>query len=366
MANNRYIKMIQNHVVIILDASTSMSGREAEVIKTVDNQIKYLARRSQEMNQETRVTIYVFSDFNNIHCVIFEMDVLRLPSIAELYKVGGNTALIATANLAIDDLRLTMTKYGNHAFLMFVWTDGEENDSHRLMGYSGFSTRQNLATDLRQKIESLPDNWTVAALVPNQNGKIAAIDCGFPKGNVSVWDVSAADGVEEAMGEIQAATDSYMSMRASGISGTKQLFSTDASRVNKATIQAAKLAPLAPGTYDLVAVTKIKPGEGTLNKDKKPCWEIKAFVEHNGLKFVLGRNFYRMNKQEIVAGDKELAIRERATNRVFVGAGVRAMIGLSDQRQRVAADKNPDYDIFVQSKSNNRYLFQGDELLVIK
>ena len=51
---------------------------------------------------------------------------------------------------------------------------------------------------------------------------------------------------------------------------------------------------------------------------------------------------------------------------VFIGAGVRAMIGLSDKNQSVAADFNKDYAIFVQSKSNNRHLFGGDQIMVLK
>ena len=370
MSNPNHSKHLQNHVAILLDASSSMEGRQADVIKTVDGQIKYLARRSQEMDQETRVSIYTFASWDNVNCVIFDRDVLRLPSIGSLYHINGNTALIDATLLAISDLKQMMVKYGDHAFLVYVLTDGEENDSRGSgrMGTPGPSVgvRSYLARSLKATIESLPENWTLAALVPGVNGKQQAIDHGFPRGNVFAWDISSDTGVEEAMMEVKTATDTYMVMRASGQSGTRTLFSTDATAVNAATIQAAGLQPLKPGTYDLIKVTRLKPGQGTLNKDKKQVWELADFLRHNGLKFVLGRNFYLLGKKERIAGDKEIAVRERTTNRVFVGAGVRAMIGLSDKAESVAPDKNPDYDIFVQSKSNNRHLFNGDEILVLK
>lgn len=344
-----------DHIAYVVDASTSMEERTEETITVIDNQTAFLAEMSKQTGRETRVTIYIFSDPHNIKCVVFDKDVLRLPSIREFYKPDGWTALLDATGLAIEDLKMTMQKYGDHAFLLFAFTDGQENQSRRHSAYS-----------FAQLLKGLGDNWTVAALVPDVNGKLMARRFGFPDGNISIWNVNSRTGVEEAGETMKAALSAYSGLRSAGGQGTRTLFSTDPTAVNAATIKAAKLAPLAQGTYDLISVARIKPGEGTLNKDKLPCWEIKAFLEHNGLRFVLGRNFYKMNKQEIIAGDKELAVREKATNKVYVGAGVRAMIGLSDQKQRVAADRNPDYDIFVQSKSNNRYLFSGDEILVLK
>lgn len=340
------------HVEFILDGSGSMFEHRNALIKAFDNQVAFLAQLSKDTDQETRVTVYVFDDC--VECVIFDKDVLRLPSIRDLYWVRGRTALRDAVVRGQQELDQTCQLYGDHSFLTFVLTDGMDNaSSSSILKFREFLSLQR-------------DNKTIGVLVPDVNAKIAAQEAGFPDGNISIWRTESATGVEEAFTEVQAATQDYYAMRAAGGVGTRALFSTDASAVNAATIKAAKLQPLAKGTYDLITVARIKTGEGTMNKDKKSCWEIKAFLEHNGLKFVLGRNFYKMAKQELIAGDKELAVREKSTNNVYVGVGVRDMIGLSGQVQRVAPDKNPDYDIFVQSKSNNRYLFQGDEILVLK
>lgn len=359
---------IKNHVVILLDASTSMEGREADVIKAADNQIKYLARRSEELKQETRVSVYVFASFDSIRCVIFDMDVLRLPSIAGLYKVYGNTALIDATHLAIGDLKQTMVKYGDHAFLVFVFTDGEENDSR---GSEQRNTvwvdRKKLAAELKVKIDSLPDNWTLAALVPDTRGKNHAISYGFPEGNVSVWDVDSLTGVEEAMTELQTATDSYMVARASGQTGTRKLFSTDASAVNAATIKAAGLKPLADDTYVLLPVEQPTEKKGAVqNKDNKWVWEIRTYVLHSGAPWSLGSVYYLLDKKERIGGQKKLAVLEAKTGKVYVGDTVRALIGLPEGDKTVAPDFNPDYKIYVQSTSNNRHLKKGDHLLVLK
>lgn len=341
-----------NHIAFVIDGSDSMTDRAKEVIKVVDDQIAHLARRSKELDQETRVTIYIFN--NTVECIFYDKDVLRLPSIANFYRTSGMTALIDATIKSQKDLALTPEIYGDHSFLTYVFTDGEENRS--------------LArpAQLMQLLKGQPDHWTVGVFVPDAHGMHEAKKCGFPTGNIMVWNIHSASGISEVGETIRATTDAYMTARSQGIRGTRTLFSTGTDAVNADAIKAARLKPMANGTYDLLTVPRLKSGEGILNKDKKQVWELQAFILNRGLKFAVGRNYYRLSKQELINGDKDLAIREKSTNKVFVGDGVRAMIGLSDKNQRVAPDKNPDFDIFVQSKSSNRHLFAGDEILVLK
>lgn len=343
------------HVAYVLDASSSMEGREEALIAAVDGQTKFLAELSQEQDHETRVTVYVFSDPYNIKCVIYEKDVLRLPSIRDLYRVYGNTALIDATALAIEDLQMTPVKYGDHAFLLFAFTDGQENRSVR-----------HSAGTLNQMINGLGDNWTVAGLVPDVNAKLMAKRFGFPDGNISIWNTSSSTGVEEASQEMKAALSTYMTGRTSGTVGTRTLFATDPNAVNAATIQAAGLKPLAKGAYQLVPVPKPKATEGVLNKDKERVWEISTFVEKiNGGVYKVGKAYYKLRKQEKIQGNKDLAILEIATNKVFVGDGVRAMIGLPEENKTVAPDFNDKYEIYVQSGSSNRHLGPKDRLLIL-
>ncbi len=342
------------HVVYVIDASSSMQGREADVVRVVDGQTQFLASMP-DTDHEVRVTVYQFSTPGQFKCLVYEKDVLRLPSIEGTYRPDGWTALLDATGQAIEDLKMTPTKYGKHSFLIFVFTDGQENQS-----------RVYNASSMHRLLSGLGDEWTVAALVPDVNGKLLMQRFGFAKGNVAVWDVNSTTGVEEAGQQMKAALGTYMTGRATGIVGTRALFDTSADAVNAATIKAAGLQPLKAGTYDLIKVTKIRDGEGTLNKDKVKVWELADFLRHNGLPFVLGRNFYLLRKKERIAGDKELVVLEKSTNKVFAGDGVRAMIGLTDKTQSVAADFNKDYAIFVQSKSNNRHLFNGDEIIVLR
>lgn len=342
-----------NHFVLVLDASPSMKGRERDLVKVANEQIAYWARRSQELNQETRVTVYTFH--NTATCVVWDMDVLRLPDVGSFYRLGGSrTALIDATLKAHVDLSLTPQMYGDHAFLMYVFTDGQENNST--------STAEQLASVMR----TLPENWTIGAFVPGLNEKTEAVRWGFSRDNVAVWDISSSTGVEEMGVQMRAATDTYMAGRAAGTRGTRTLFSTAADAVNAATIQAAGLKPLDAKAYNLVPVTKPRANQGVLNKDKARVWEISEFVKHATGSFTVGTVYFQLSKKERIQGNKALAVFEVKTGKVFVGDGVRDMIGLPNVETAVAPDFNPEYLIFVQSSSINRHLVAGTKLLVLK
>lgn len=328
-----------NHVALLLDASGSMSHLQKDVIKVVDQQIAYLAKRSQELDQETRVSVYVFG--SSVRCIIWDKDVLRLPSIREHYKDGGMTALRDAAMISQRDLGEIPERHGDHSFLTFILTDGLENNS-----------RQYTSAQLTKYLEEMPDHWTVAVLVPDQVAKREAMGYGFPKDNIAIWDATTARGLEESIDSIRQATDNYMVSRSVGVRGSRSVFSTGADAVNAKTIQAAALVPLKPVDYMLVPVTERTP--------------IKAWVEDQcGISYRLGKAFYQLTKREMIQGNKALAVLENATSQVFTGDQVRDLLGLGSMNVQVKPDHNADFTIFVQSTSVNRVLLPGTKLLVL-
>lgn len=334
MSGENYI----NHVALVLDASGSMTGHTSSVIRVADTLMAHLAKRSQEMDQETRVTVYVFD--HTVKCVIYDKDVLRLPSIAKVYRGGGMTALIDATVQSQAELAQTAQLYGDHAFLTYVLTDGQENRSSRYT-----------SADLQILLRNQGDNWTVGVFVPDARGVFEAKQFGFPAGNIAVWDTTSAEGIEEVGRIIRASTDTYMTNRASGIRSTTGLFDTSAAAVNPQTLKAAKLAPMKTGSYFLVPVPKDAV--------------IKEFVESTGNQYKIGRAYYELMKTETIQGNKALAVVDNKTHKVYTGSGVRAMIGLSDLSVRVKPNHNPDYKIFVQSTSVNRKLIAGTRVLIL-
>lgn len=339
-----------NHVALVLDASISMTHLRNKVIEVADQQIAYLARRSKELDQETRVTVYVFS--NEVDCLVYDMDVLRVPSIATLYRIGGNTALLAATLKSQAELAQTAQLYGDHSFLTFVLTDGQENSSHRVTGYQR-ETPVSLRCSVQSMIEAQQDNWTLAVLVPDQMGKREAMQCGFHRDNIAIWDATSTSGMEEVGRTIRTATDNFMEGRARGVRGTRSVFSTGADAVNAQSVAQAALAPLKSTNYSLVPVIHDVP--------------IKQWVEDEcGMKYVLGKCLYELSKLETIQGNKALAVVEKATGRVYVGDGVRGMLGLGPETVRVRPDHNDKYKVFVQSSSVNRKLKAGTQLLILK
>jgi hypothetical protein len=337
-----------NHVALVLDASSSMARLSGKVVEVADQQIAYLARRSQELDQETRVTVYVFAD--KVQCVIYDKDVLRMPSLKQLYRVGGMTALLAATLKSQRELAQTAQLYGDHSFLTFVLTDGQENASHRCPDAPTKDPRE-LVRSVAEMIETQGDNWTLAVLVPDQMGKREAMQCGFPKDNIAIWDATSTQGLEEAGQVIQQATEKFMVGRTQGIRGSRAVFSTGAETVNKDTIKAAGLTPVNPSEYRLLPVARAAA--------------IRDWVVESGHTYRTGGAFYQLSKSEKIQPKKQIAVLEKKTDRVYTGPEARALLGLPDVEVRIKPDHNDDFTIFVQSTSVNRKLVPNTRLLLM-
>lgn len=342
--NQNYI----NHVALVLDASSSMSHLSRKVVEVADQQIAYLARRSKELEQETRVTVYVFAQ--NVECVIYDKDVLRMPSLQQLYRVGGMTALLAATLKSQRELAETAQLYGDHSFLTFVLTDGQENASHRCVDAPARTPRE-LVQSVATLFETQEDNWTLAVLVPDQIGKREAMQCGFPKDNIAIWDATSTQGLEEAGQVIRQATENFMVGRAQGIRGSRAVFSTGAEAVNKDTIKEAGLAPVNPSEYQLIPVARAAA--------------IRDWVTECGHTFRTGCAYYQLSKSEKVQAHKQIAVLEKKTDRVYTGSEARDLLGLPDMEVRIKPDHNDDFTIFVQSTSVNRKLVPQTRLLLM-
>lgn len=333
-----------NHVAIAMDASDSMRPYRDAVVEVVDGLVKTLAEESQKFDQETRVTIYTYSGTSGwqdtVRCVVFDKDVLRLPSLAGHYSTGGMTPLVDANWKAIDDLETTSQLYGNHSFVLYNVTDGFNNASSRT------------PAELRARIAKLPDNWTIASLVPNAQGMEKAVEMGTPRGNVAIWDATSAAGVREMGHTLRASTTSFMDTRAkTGARSTTSLFTPQMDKVDEAALKAAGLKPLDPKDYVLIPVT----GE----------MRIDEFVKQCTTNYVVGKGYYQLTggrkpkgkRGIIVQGNKQIAVLNKKTNEVFTGDAARQLVGLGKENVTVdPAKTDGDYVLFVQSTSLNRIL----------
>jgi hypothetical protein len=355
-----------NHVAIVIDTSLSTTPIAPKILEVTEAQIRSLAEQSRLLDQETRVSVYVFSD--DVRCLIFDKDVLRLPSLAGLYEVGGNTALVAAVKKSQDDLAQTAQLYGDHAFLTYVITDGEENVSpwstvfggngryRRSLSESARYTAGQVVEQLRRQLTSQPDNWTVACLVPDMRGVHAAKSFGFPAANVAVWDATSEVGVEAAFDTITRSTKTFMTNRALGVRGSKTIFAGGADQVNRTVVRAEHgFKQLPTGSFLLCDVREGDPEE------------IRPFVEHYvDEPYRPGSAFYELVKPEKIQPQKKILVRNRKSGRVYEGDAARQLLNLPNHEVRVKPTDNTEYQIFVQSTSVNRKLPRKTKLIVLR
>ena len=327
-----------NHIGFVIDNSSSMSGREREVVRVTDSQVQYLAQRSKDLDQETRATTYLFDD--TVSCIHYDKDVLRLPSLSKHYRPQNMTALVDATLKCIEDLEKTPELYGDHAFLIFVITDGQENKSIRRY------------TELTNKLSRLPNHWTIAVLVPDQRGLFEAKKFGFPAQNISIWDATSTQGFAEAGRTIQKATDQWMENRSRGVRGSTNLFQLDVSKLSTVTINNV-LQQLNSNDYEILPIYK----DGYI---------IRPFVEMMTGQYRTGSAYYQITKSETIQAGKAICVMDKLNGRVYTGPEARNLLGLPNYDTRVKPSDHDRYDIFVQSTSVNRKLVNGTKLLIRK
>lgn len=369
-------KNLTTHVALVLDRSVSMRDLAEKTVQVADELVEFLAGQSKKMNQEWRVSVYTFGD--DVNCHIWDMDVLRLPSMKEHYRIGGSTALIDATMTALDDFDKITEHRGDHSFLAYVITDGEENVSRGTGQRPAFgrAPRTGLATELKNRIGGLQDNRTVSLLVPDERGVRMAQSFGFPTGNILVWDASSEAGMEKAARTIQESATTYMRARTTGVRSTTSLFVGE--NVDAKSIKDAKLIPLPTENRRFVLVTKSRSTESLfferpinrvtkkrLVPDKAWHVEIKDFVDAAYPPYRVGMAFYELIKAERVTADKRIAVVDNNTKQVYVGDGARRLLSLPNGDCRVKPTLNPGYKIFVESNSVNRHLRLGTEVLLL-
>jgi hypothetical protein len=328
-----------NHIAFVVDASGSMSHLTSKVINIFDRQIETLSRQSQHLNQETRVSVYLFGGFG-VRCVVFDKDVLRLPSLRGLYSPGGGTPLIDATAQSIMDLEKTCQLYGDHAFLIYVITDGDEN----------ISTRK--PEKLSRLIQVLTENWTLAAFVPDAKGLGDAHRAGFPVDNIVIWDATSVSGLEHMDRTMVDATSRFMQARSLGIRGTRSLFKLDASHLTKKEVK-KNLVALRENEFIFVT-------NGSYPKS------IRDIVEVNvGQPYRKGSAYYQLVKPELIQEYKKFCIRDRANQKVYTGDAARDLLGLPAGRAKVTPEHLGKFDVFVQSTSVNRKIPAHTSLIVL-
>lgn len=331
-----------NHIAFVLDKSSSIEtyGLTQAVRQTFDDQLRHLATLAKEHGQETRVSLYQFNE--SVERTFWEEDIERAVKLEIHYRPWGNTAVRDAAMQAALDLQSLPNRGTDHSYLLYVVTDGEDNRS------------RNSAEKLRRMINDAGKVWTFAALVPNQRAVDEAVQrCGFPPGNVAIWETTVA-GLEGAGWAMRDASTSYYAGRATGMTATASLFTPDVSAIDQKTVnrELRRLEPIKYQIHEALA--------GPI--------QISDFVEaRTGRPYVKGHSHYLLRKRETVQAQKDIILVQKRTGTAFQGTHdeVRGLLKLPSYEVRVNPAAHPDYDIYVRSDSVNRKLASGDRVLTL-
>jgi hypothetical protein len=172
---------------------------------------------------------------------------------------------------------------------------------------------------------------------------------GIPGDNILEWEQTER-GVEESSQVTRSAfTNYYGARRTKGISST-QAFFTNMSGVAPKTVR-----------EEMKNITS----EVTFWPVKSPM-VIRTFVEKKlGHGMELGTAFYQLTKTEREVQDyKLIAVRTKRTQAVYIGHEARELLSLPTSGTiKLVPGNHGDFDIFIQSTSNNRKLVPKTEVL---
>ena len=324
-----------NHVIFAIDSSSSMTRHKQNVNQVFQSILESL----EQTNQDTRVSIYTFAD--TVTCLANDIDISTKRPVVAIQPNGMTALLDGTAKAVRDGLQVqaknATKKDEDHAFLLYVITDGEENRS-------GTSR-----TEITNLIKDLNEAWTVAILVPNQTGAHYAKGFGFPAGNIELWNVDSAKGFEEMARTITESISEYSTMRASGVRSTNKLFNLNTKNLTKQEVK-----------------KELDKVDGKIYHAQSE-YQIRDFVEKVVKEtYKKGKAYYELEKTETVQAYKDIVIVDAANGNKYGGANARTLLGIPNDEVKLSPGDFGGWRIFIQSTSVNRKISKGTSIFVKK
>jgi hypothetical protein len=334
--------VLKNRVLFLLDSSGSMNVIQKAAVNTYNGVLEAVRAGAKATKQETLVSFYTFGETGSpVSEKYLARDIEKVePLKYNEYRPQSGTPMLDAIGRAVRDSRYQDSD-PHTSFILNVVTDGEENTSQN---ETPASIKALLAT------AQASDKWTITFLVPEGKKNALVRNYGIPEGNVQEWTATAA-GAKVAEQQIAQGYTNFFGERAKGVKFTKGFFTTDLSKVTTKTVK-ANLTDIS----NQIAVLKV-PAES----------DIQTFVEGQGIAFSKGNGFYQLTKDEKVQAGKQIMLMEKGKKTIYGGQEARDLLGLPDnQNVKVRPGNHGNWDIFIQSTSNNRKLVRGTTLLYMK
>lgn len=329
------------YVYIVLDKSGSMQHIAETTRKTLLKEFNNIKANAQKHSMEVLCSMRQFSDI--VENYDFDtVEPSKLPTSLRFWP-AGYTALLDATGKTIEDMRHVDSITGNkHSFLLIVITDGEENNSTKY-------NRENLK-QLMQEVQKT-DRYTLTFQLPPGYKNKFCQNFGIPEGNVVEWEGSE-QGREFASDISCSSFSKYATSRSKGVRAVSTYYTTDLSNIKQTDLN--KLMPINNQVKNLKVTHEA---------------DIKGFVEAQLGFYRPGSAYYQLTKDEKLQSYKVVLIRDKATKKIYAGDEARSLIGLppcssSGGTVRVKVGNHANFDVFVQSSSNNRKLVRGTDLII--
>jgi hypothetical protein len=329
---------LTNNVVVVMDRSGSMSGRERSAVDSLNRQLASLRAESTKFNVPTFVTIITFNEASVAEIVntpISDVGDIEVES----FRATGNTSLYNAISNAIDSVNLR-----SGVKQIIVITDGEENSSR-------FSSPFSTLDQIKDRITSLTktDQWTFVGCVPPHHS-YTLTSIGFVAGNVTEWELSNA-GLERLTTSISYANTTRYDELSRGVTYSCNYFSPQVDNLAPSIVQ-TNLDDLS-NQFQILPVAQKEP--------------ISSFVARTtGKPYRLGKAFYQLTKPETVQASKEVLLRDKM-GRIYGGDNSRALLRIPAGGEiKLNPASSTDYEVYIKSTSHNRNLMPNTNVLVQK
>ena len=335
---------MKQYIGIVRDHSGSMQSLAKTAMADYNAQLAVLRDGAKKHKLTTLVSTVIcgWSAQEPVKRETVNTPISKVQDIKQ-YVCPGMTPLRDSVGELIDIMEnMPDAKDKDVAFLVLVITDGMENASKQ------WDTKK-----LSEKIKKLQgtDKWTFTFRVPQGHTRYIT-DLGVHAGNVVEWE-QTAEGLRKVSDWTAGATQSYMALRASGVTSTKGFYTADLSGVTGQDVRQSMNS-----VTDKVRFFAVPT--------KKDGVDIQGFVESKLRRpMVKGAAFYQLTKPEkAVQSHKKIVIRNKKSGAVYAGAEARQLLGLPTTVDvKLAPGDHGGFDIFVQSMSTNRKLVGGTEVL---
>jgi hypothetical protein len=318
-----------------------------QVQRAVDAQVADIKANAAKLGQPTSLSIYVFSDPENVRLIEHYEDVFAFKGFY-YPNPNGWTAMFDGVGMAITDFRNSpFANDPNTSFLVITTTDGEENRSRRFNQLSLAS----LMNDVERT-----DRWTFVFSVP-RGGRSTLRGFGIPEGNVQEWDQTDR-GLEAMSVATRGGIGTYYTARASGQRRVSNFFEPDMTQVSRRDIQ--KLTDLSRDFHSW----NVEDASPIREFVESKLAQQPALARRVGREYQIGRGYYQLTKSEEVQASKDMAILDKATNAIYGGTDARELIGCPMHTSfKIRPGNLANYEIYIKSTSVNRKLMPGTKVL---